>query len=215
MLARIGIVISGNGSNMMAIHHAILSGQIEAELAWVASDNKQAGGLNYASKNLVPCTHLDYHAGKQIGEQSLLGLIAQQPIDLLCLAGFMQILSPPFLQACQNQYRLPIINIHPSLLPALKGLNTHQRALDEGHGEHGCTVHVVTEKLDDGPILAQSSLDLKAKRAEGITPPMLGAEILKLEHVLYPRVIAEFATKFNQGKGDAIPHNVKKYVSSE
>ncbi len=213
MPAKIAILISGNGSNMIAIHRAIQSGQIMAELTWIGSDNKSAKGMDYARKNMVPSLDLPYGSGQEIAEKALLETINHQPIDILCLAGFMQILSARFVVACTKQYQLPIINIHPSLLPALKGLNTHQRALDAGHEEHGCTVHIVNEKIDDGAILAQSSLNLRTKMAENINAEQLAAEVLKLEHVLYPQVIKEFVRRFNEGKEDATPlEGVKKYV---
>ena len=212
MKAKIGIAISGGGSNMRAIHQAIKSGQIAADLQWVVSDNAQAKGLDDARKNMIPAVTLPYDEGRDKGEEALLAQIAHQPIDLLCLAGFMRILSPNFVKACRVQYRVPIINIHPSLLPELKGLNTHKRALQEQHAEHGCTVHLVNEALDDGPILAQYSLNLAEKISQNITADALAKEVLALEHQLYPRVIAEFADKFNAGKGELPLQNVKKYV---
>ena len=211
MKAKIGIAISGGGSNMQAIHQAIKSGKIAADLQWVVSDNKQANGLDYARKNMLPAVTLPYDDGRDKGEEALLAQIAHQPIDLLCLAGFMRVLSPNFVQACRDKYRVPIINIHPSLLPELKGLNTHQRALQAQHAEHGCTVHLVNEALDDGAVLAQYSLNLAEKMAQNITADRLAKEVLALEHQLYPRVIAEFAEKFNAGKGDLPAQNVKKY----
>ncbi len=212
MKAKIAIAISGGGSNMQAIHQAIISGKIAADLLWVSSDNPQAKGLAYARQHMIPTLTLPYDKGRAEAEKILQQQIAHQPIDLLCLAGFMRLLSPDFVRACRDQYRVPIINIHPSLLPKLKGLNTHVRALQEQHAEHGCTVHLVNEALDDGPILAQYSLNLAEKMQENITADMLAGEVLALEHQLYPRVIAEFAEKFNAGKIDLPSQNVKKYV---
>ncbi|MCH9845539.1 MAG: phosphoribosylglycinamide formyltransferase [Alphaproteobacteria bacterium] len=212
MNAKIAVVISGGGSNMQAIHQAIISGKIVADLLWVSSDNRQAKGLAYARQHMIPTLALPYDKGIAQAEEILLQQIAHQPIDLLCLAGFMRLLSPNFVRACRDQYRVPIINIHPSLLPKLKGLNTHARALQEKHAEHGCTVHLVNEALDDGPILAQYSLNLAEKMQENITADELAKQVLVLEHQLYPRVIAEFAEKFNAGKGDLPAQNVKKYV---
>lgn len=210
MDAKIAILISGGGSNMQAIHQAILRQDIMAQLTWVASDNANAKGLAYVKASLIPDIILPYQQGKNHAEQYLLALLAQQPIDLLCLAGFMQILSADFINTCQQKYQLPILNIHPSLLPELKGLNTHQRALDAGHQEHGCTVHLVTEQLDDGPILAQSSLDLSSR--QGISAQQLQQEVLALEHQLYPMVLKDFAERLMKKQAEPIKAQVEKYA---
>jgi len=154
----------------------------------VASNDPQAGGLAKARAMHIPTLAIDHkpfgkdRAGFEAALQK--ALETAQP-DIICLAGFMRILTPAF----TGQWEGRMLNIHPSLLPGYKGLHTHSRALEAGDSEHGCTVHEVTAALDDGPILGQARMPVLA----GDTPETLAARLLPLEHVLYPAVLRRFA----------------------
>ena len=181
-LKSIAVAISGGGSNMMAIHRAILLGKISATIKLVVTDNENAAGLDYARQHNLKILHLPYQT-VEFSESLLLNAIDDGYIDLLCLAGFLKILSKNFIDNCT----CPIINIHPSLLPRYKGLKTHERALHHSDKFHGCTVHYVTDQLDSGGILGQRKIeitpDLRNKKA-------LQQAVLKQEHILYPQIIA-------------------------
>lgn len=154
----------------------------------VASNDPQAGGLAKARAMHIPTLAIDHKPfGKdRAGFEAALQMALEraQP-DIICLAGFMRILTPAF----TGQWEGRMLNIHPSLLPRYKGLHTHSRALEAGDSEHGCTVHEVTAALDDGPILGQARMPVLA----GDTPETLAARLLPLEHVLYPAVLRRFA----------------------
>lgn len=185
---RIMVLLSGRGSNFLALaqhlknnpHHQIIA---------VASDNPEAAGLQHARDHGIPITLLDYSGGKEAAEKKLQALMSQENIYYILLAGFMRILSKDFVA----QYKNRIINIHPSLLPKYRGLNTHQRAIDNGDTEHGCSVHVVDETLDAGPLLAQWSV----KVSPHDTAQSLAEKILALEHELYPFVLQNIESLIN------------------
>lgn len=193
MSKRVAILISGGGSNMAALL-GDMTGDHPARAVLVLSNTPDAGGLQKAADLGVATAvvdHRDFRGDREAFEASMIAkLDAVQP-DIICLAGFMRILTPGFVKHYQGR----MLNIHPSLLPKYKGLNTHERALRAGETRHGCSVHLVTPQLDDGPVLGQASVAVKP----GDTPETLAARVLKQEHALYPAVLRRFA------RGDATP----------
>jgi phosphoribosylglycinamide formyltransferase 1 len=185
---RTAILISGRGSNMAALIAAARSPDFPAEIALVISNRSEAGGLAVARRAGVAAAVVDHkiYAGREEFEASMQALLDIHRIELICLAGFMRILSAPFV----TRWRGRIINIHPSLLPAFRGLDTHARALAAGVRTHGCTVHFVEPELDAGPIIAQASLEVR----DDDTPETLGARVLAKEHALYPAALALVAS---------------------
>ena len=179
------ILISGRGSNMIAIHQAIISGQIPANLACVISDQPQAAGLEFAKEQGIPTLVIKAKTGetRQEYDQRLQQALLPINPDYIILAGFMRILSAEFIA----QWLDKIVNIHPSLLPAYRGLDTHRRALENGDKRHGCTVHFVRAELDTGPILGQAEVDILPQD----TPQSLADRVLVEEHRLYPHIIAK------------------------
>ena len=185
---RTAILISGRGSNMAAVIAACWDESFPAQVALVASNRPEAAGLQHAERNGVPTTIVDHKAfaTEAAFERRLDGVLREAAIDLVCLAGFMRLLSPEFVEAWRDR----LINIHPSLLPAFAGLNTHARALDAGDKLHGCTVHYVRAAMDNGPIIAQAAVRVLA----GDTPETLAARVLAAEHELYPFALALVAS---------------------
>ncbi|MEL6922132.1 MAG: phosphoribosylglycinamide formyltransferase [Pseudomonadota bacterium] len=181
--ARVAVLISGRGSNMVALAQACLDPDYPAEIVTVISDTYGAGGLARADeqgiKNLV-VARKDF-SNKQAHEAALSRLLAACEPDVICLAGFMRILSAEFLAPWQGR----IINIHPSLLPKHKGLDTHAKALAAGDTEHGCSVHHVTPGMDEGPVIAQARVPVLA----GDTSDTLAARVIVEEHKLYPHAL--------------------------
>jgi phosphoribosylglycinamide formyltransferase-1 len=181
---RTAILISGRGSNMAALISAARAPEFPAEIALVLSNRSEAGGLALARRAGVATAAVDHkiYAGRDEFEASMQALLDIHRIELICLAGFMRILSAPFV----TRWRGRIINIHPSLLPAFRGLDTHARALAAGARVQGCTVHFVEPELDSGPIIAQASVEVR----DDDTPEVLGARVLEQEHILYPAALA-------------------------
>ena len=185
--ARVAILISGRGSNMAALIEAARSPDFPAEIALVLANKRDAGGLETARGAGIATEIVESKAYGDRGafEAAVHARLAAHRIELVCLAGFMRILSPPFVQRWQGR----LLNIHPSLLPALRGLHTHERALEDGLIEHGCTVHFVEPELDAGPAIAQARVPVLA----GDTPESLAARVLVEEHRLYPVALAQVA----------------------
>jgi phosphoribosylglycinamide formyltransferase-1 len=179
---RIVILISGRGSNM----EALLEAGLPARVAAVISNNPQAKGLAAAQKRGIETTVVDHRAfsDRAAFDGALAAEIDRHRPDLVVLAGFMRILTEPFIE----RYHGRLINIHPSLLPEFPGLDTHRRALAAGAKTHGCTVHFVTPVVDGGPIIAQAAVAVEA----GDTEERLAARVLAEEHRVYPRVVREF-----------------------
>ena len=176
---RIVILISGRGSNMRALFDAALPAQIAA----VISNNPEAGGLAYARERNAETrvvNHRDY-PDRASFDAALAEQVASFAPDLVVLAGFMRILTETFLSPFAGR----ILNIHPSLLPAFTGVNTHQRALDEGVKLHGCTVHFVTPELDHGPIVIQAAVPVRPDD----DADSLAARVLEQEHRIYPQAV--------------------------
>ncbi len=184
---RVAILISGRGSNMQSILNATKQPDYPAEICLVISDNPDALGLETAQNANIETkafSRADYDT-KAAHETDIQTAINQANADLICLAGYMRILSADFTNAFNGR----LINIHPSLLPKYKGLDTHQRAIDNGDSKHGCTVHFVNSEMDGGKIIAQASVPvLKEDTADS-----LASRVLIEEHKLYPKVIADLA----------------------
>lgn len=183
MTARIAILISGRGSNMAALIRACEDEHFPAEVALVVSDRPDAGGLNIAHRFNIPTQIVDSTGSKskEAFESALDDKLKKAEIDLICLAGFMRLLSGQFTE----EWRDLLVNIHPSLLPAFRGMNTHERALEVGVKLHGCTVHYVREEMDDGPIIGQAAVPV----LPGDTPDTLAERVLAAEHLLYPACV--------------------------
>ncbi|MDP5216404.1 phosphoribosylglycinamide formyltransferase [Ruegeria sp. 2205SS24-7] len=184
---RVAILISGGGSNMLTLLDS-MTGDHPARPCLVLSNDPQAGGLAKAAARGVPVASVDHRPFK--GDRAAFEAALLQPLldsapDILCLAGFMRVLTAEFVA----QFEGRMLNIHPSLLPKYKGLHTHARALEAGDGEHGCTVHEVTAALDDGPILGQARVPVE----QGDTQETLAARVLVQEHHLYPAVLRRYA----------------------
>lgn len=186
-MKRVAILISGGGSNMVKLVEA-MTGDHPARAVLIGSNDPQAEGLAKAAAMGVPTFAIDHRAYKgdrTAFEAALLApLLAARP-DILCLAGFMRILTPGFVSRFQGR----MLNIHPSLLPKYPGLHTHQRAIDAGDAEAGASVHLVTPELDAGPILGQ----VRVPVLPGDTEQSLAARVLAQEHRLYPEVLRRFA----------------------
>ena len=187
MTQRVAILISGGGSNMVALVDS-MTGDHPARPCLVLSNDPNAGGLEKAAARGVPVAVVDHRpfAGDRAGfEAALQRELDKAGAEIVCLAGFMRILTPAFVANWQGR----MLNIHPSLLPKYPGLDTHARALTAGDPEAGCTVHEVTAELDAGPILGQARVPVMP----GDTPDMLAARVLTQEHILYPAVLRRFA----------------------
>lgn len=187
-MKRVAILISGGGSNMIRLLQD-MTGDHPARPVLVASNDPQAGGLARAAELGVPTAsvdHRDFLRDRAGFEQALLQpLLAARP-DIICLAGFMRILTPDFVQRFQGR----MLNIHPSLLPKYPGLDTHARAIAAGDAEAGCTVHLVTPELDAGPALGQARVPIMP----GDNAATLATRVLVQEHRLYPAVLRRFAS---------------------
>ncbi len=182
---KIVVLISGNGSNLQAIIDRFSDNELQ--IAAVISNQPTAFGLQRAANAGLPTQVIDSgkHPSRQLFDLEMSRVIDSYTPDLIVLAGFMRILSPEFVE----RYYGKLINIHPSLLPKYKGLDTHRRVLEAGEIEHGITVHYVSPKVDEGPIIAQSTLCIQKNESEA----SLIARIHALEHKLYPHVIALIA----------------------
>lgn len=182
------VLISGNGSNLQAIIDAISTGQLPARIAAVISNKAAAYGLQRASQAGIATEVLEYagYADRDAYDRALMNCIDHYQPQLIVLAGFMRILSDGFVE----HYTGRMLNIHPSLLPNYKGLNTHQRVLDAGEQEHGATVHFVTPELDSGPVVLQGVIQIAANE----NADTLADRVHSIEHLIYPKAIHWFAT---------------------
>lgn len=191
MSLKVAILISGGGSNMVTLADS-MTGDHPARPCLVLSNNPGAGGLGKARARGIPTAVVDHRPfGKDRAafEAEVQAALDAAAPDILCLAGFMRVLTPAFVERWQGR----MLNIHPSLLPRHKGLHTHARALEAGDAEHGCSVHLVTPELDDGPVLGQARIPVGA----GDTPETLAARVLVEEHKLYPAVLRAFAERLS------------------
>jgi phosphoribosylglycinamide formyltransferase-1 len=183
------ILISGGGSNMAALIAAAKDATFPAEIRLVLSNNADAGGLDKAGKAGVATAVIDHRPfgkDREAFEREMDARLRAEQVELICLAGFMRVLTPWFVKRWEGR----MLNIHPSLLPAYKGLHTHARALADGASEHGCTVHWVVADLDAGPTIAQARVPV----LPGDTEEALAARVLAQEHIIYPRALADVAS---------------------
>ena len=187
MPKRVAIFISGSGSNMVKLIKAMQSGLIDAIPVIVISNSKTATGIQKALELQVTpivISNEPFNGDRTSFETAIHNILIQHKVDIICLAGFMRILTHSFIKKWNNK----ILNIHPSLLPNYKGLQTHQRALTAGDSHGGCSVHIVTSELDDGPILGQKAVAILPND----TSKDLSARVLIEEHHLYQKVLAKF-----------------------
>lgn len=185
---KIGVLVSGRGSNLQAIIDNIEKGTLAAELAVVISDQADAYALERARKHAIPAVHISakgYKGKREEYDKLLVRELQKHHVDLICLAGFMRIITPVLIKAFPNR----ILNIHPALLPAFPGLHVQKKAFEHGVKFSGCTVHFVDENMDTGPIIIQSVVPV----LENDTEDSLSERILKQEHAIYSRAIQLFA----------------------
>ncbi|CAN7223811.1 phosphoribosylglycinamide formyltransferase [Agrobacterium tumefaciens] len=194
---RVVVFISGSGSNMVSLAKACQTADFPAEIVCVISDKASAGGLEKARGMGIPTLVFERktYASKAEHEGAILAALGEIAPDIICLAGYMRLISGDFIAPYEGR----IINIHPSLLPLFPGLNTHQRAIDSGMKISGCTVHFVTEGMDEGPTIAQGAVPV----ISGDTAETLASRILTVEHQLYPltlKRLAEGKVRMEDGK---------------
>ena len=182
---KICVFISGKGSNLKSLYKYSLLKKSSYKINLVISDKKDAKGLIFSKNKKIKSIVIS--GNKETFEKKIFHIIKKERIDILCLAGFMKILSSNFI----TKLKIPIINIHPSLLPKYKGLNTHQRAIDNNEKFSGCTVHYVTKKLDSGKIISQKKVKI-LKKDNAVS---LAKKILQLEHKLFPETLDKICKK--------------------
>lgn len=200
---RVGVLVSGRGSNMAALIEAAVDPSFPAEIVLVLSNRPGAGALDRAAAAGLPTAVVDHKAypDRESFDRAVHAELVAAGVELVCLAGFMRLLTPWFVESWRDR----LINIHPALLPSYKGLHTHERALADGVKLHGCTVHVVRAEMDVGPIIAQAAVPV----VEGDDPDSLAARVLKAEHALYPAALALFAS------GRAVVEGERVRISGE
>lgn len=187
--ARTAILISGRGSNMMALVEAARAADYPAEIVCVLSNRADAKGLEFAAAQGIATKVLDHKAypTREAYDAAIDAYLRSMKVEAIALAGFMRVLSADFIAGWDGR----ILNIHPSLLPAYKGLHTHERALADGAKLAGCSVHLVTPELDGGPVLLQAEVPV----LPGDTPDTLAQRVLVEEHRIYPQALAWLATR--------------------
>jgi phosphoribosylglycinamide formyltransferase-1 len=191
---RVAVLISGRGSNMSALIEAARANDYPAEIVLVVSNRPDAAGLARARKAAIATAVIDHRLfgqNRETFERALDNELRKHRIDIVCLAGFMRLLTAWFIGRWSGR----ILNIHPALLPEFKGLDTHRRVLEAGVKRHGATVHFVVEETDAGPVISQQSVPV----LQGDTEETLAARVLEIEHRIYPealRLVAEGRAKF-------------------
>lgn len=195
--ARVAILVSGRGSNMAALIEAGRGRGFPAEIVLVLSNEPGAAGLDRARAAGIGTATVAHraHPDREAFERALDEALREAGAEIVCLAGFMRVLTPPFVE----RWRGRLINIHPSLLPAYRGLRTHARALEDGVRIHGCTAHFVVPELDAGPVIAQGAVPV----LPGDDEASLAARVLAQEHVVYPlalRMVAEGTARLEGGR---------------
>ncbi len=196
---KVGVLISGRGSNLKSLLEACATPGFPAEIVTVISNRPGAGGLDHARAAGAAAETIDHKAfdSREAFEAAVTAALEAAGVELLCLAGFMRVVSAGFVRHWQGR----MINIHPSLLPLFPGLDTHARALEAGVRLHGCSVHYVNEQVDGGPIIGQAAVPV----LPGDDPNSLAARVLTAEHRLYPaclRLVAEGKVRFQGGKAE-------------
>lgn len=190
--AGLAVLASGRGSNFRSILESIQKGELAAEIRILISDRSRANALEYARNNGIEAKYISYDKdNRELFEREAADIIEEKGCELVILAGFMRILTPYFISRFPNR----ILNIHPSLLPAFRGVAAQRQAIEAGVRVSGCTVHVVTETLDDGPILAQTAVPV----LETDTEETLAARILVEEHRTYPQAIGDYLERISNG----------------
>ncbi len=181
---RTAVLISGRGSNMRALIERARDPLFPAEISLVLSNRPEAAGLAFAKAGSIACATVDHktYASREEFDKAVQEVLEAHRVEIVCLAGFMRQLTPWFVE----QWPGRLLNIHPALLPAYRGLHTHERALADGVKIHGCTVHFVSAALDEGPIIAQAAVPV----LDSDTPETLAARVLAQEHILYPVCLA-------------------------
>ena len=198
---RVAVLISGRGSNMVALIAAARAQDYPAEIILVVSNTPNAAGLERARHSGIETAVINHRSSaddREAFERALDAELRAHRIDLVCLAGFMRLLTPWFV----NQWKGRLLNIHPALLPLFKGLDTHRRAIEAGVERHGATVHFVVPEMDSGPVIAQDSVPVLA----GDTEETLAARVLEVEHRIYPhalRLVAEGQVTLASASHDA------------
>lgn len=188
---RLGVLLSGRGSNLQAVIDAIEAGKLSARIAVVFSNKKEAVGLERARKHGLTDVFLDPKPftgqpdGREAYDRAVLEVLQKHEVDLVLLAGYMKIVTPVLVKAYEHR----MMNIHPSLLPSFPGLDVQKKAIDHGCKISGCTVHFVTEGVDEGPIIIQAAVPIH----EADTPETLAARILEQEHRIYPPAVQLYA----------------------
>ena len=204
---RVAVLISGRGSNMAALIEAAKDKNYPAEIVLVVSNRPDAGGLDVARVAGIATEivdHTKFGKDRAAFERALQDMLEKHRVDIVCLAGFMRLLSADFV----NRWQGRLINIHPALLPAFKGLDTHKRALEAGAKVHGATVHFVVAEMDSGPIIAQGAVAVR----DGDSEATLSARVLAVEHRIYPlalKLVAEGRVLVADGRclidGEPVP----------
>jgi phosphoribosylglycinamide formyltransferase-1 len=207
---RVAVLISGRGSNMASLVEAAKDKSYPAEIVLVVSNRPDAAGVAYARNAGIATTiinHTDYGKNREAFERALQAVLEGSGIEIVCLAGFMRILTPWFIARWEGR----LLNIHPALLPAFKGLHTHEKAIAAGAKTHGATVHFVTADMDSGPIVCQAAVPVLA----GDTAETLATRVLAVEHKIYPlalKWLAEGRLKISEGtcrlEGGHVPKGV-------
>lgn len=195
---RVGILISGRGSNMRALIEAARDPAYPAEIVVVISNRPSAPGLDFARAEGIATETVDHkrHDTRENFDEALDQALKRHRVDIVACAGFMRIMTNAFVE----RWRDRMINIHPSLLPAYRGLHTHERALADGARRHGCSVHLVRSDVDTGPIIAQASVPV----LKGDTAATLAARVLDAEHKIYPRALALLASGAFRSEGERL-----------
>jgi len=188
-VTRLGVLLSGRGSNFLALHDAVRRGELPAEIALVAGNSASAPGLERARARGLPVAVFPHRGepDRASHEAKLVGALRDAGVEWVCLAGYMRLLSPDFLAAFPHR----VVNIHPSLLPAFPGLDAQAQALAHGVRITGCTVHLVDAGLDSGPIVVQRAVEV----LDGDTAETLAARILEQEHLAYPEAMRRLLTR--------------------
>ncbi|QTC92442.1 phosphoribosylglycinamide formyltransferase [Brevundimonas goettingensis] len=192
---KVGILISGAGSNMAALIDASRAEDCPYEIALVVSNKPDAGGLHVAQAKGISTDvvdHRDFGKDREAHERVVNAVLMAEGVKVVALAGYMRILTPWLVARWAGR----MLNVHPSLLPLYPGLDTHARAIEAGDAEAGCTLHIVTDGVDEGPILGQARVPIVA----GDTPHSLAERVHVAEHQLYPRVLADFCRDLQQAE---------------
>jgi phosphoribosylglycinamide formyltransferase-1 len=195
---KVGILISGRGTNMQALIKAAENPAYPAEIAVVISNRPDAKGLEFAKARGIATEIIDHkaYASREAFDQALDAALKRHHVEIVACAGFMRITTAGFVDAWRDR----MINIHPALLPAYKGLHTHERALADGATRHGCSVHLVRNDVDSGPIIAQARVPV----LKSDTPDVLAQRVLDAEQKIYPRALALLASGAFRVEGDTI-----------